>query len=103
MKQLHKYFILTAHPSMDSSEPVADKGGERIGGCYGYLRYRDLVRATKVTNDVVERGIAMIQAFAHTVKDKEAQLQWLLLEMEAHRRSLKFHKRSLATLYNMQT
>ena len=20
---------------MDSSEPVADKGGERIGGCYG--------------------------------------------------------------------
>ena len=40
----------------------------------------------------------MIQAFAHTVKDKEAQLQWLLLETEAHRRSLKFDKRSLATL-----
>ena len=52
-----------------------------------------------MTNDVAERGIAMIQAFAHTVKDKEAQLQWLLLEMEAHWRSLKFDKRSLAIVY----
>ena len=69
----------------------------------GYFRYRDLVRSAKVTNDVAERAIAMIQAFAHTVKDKEAQLQWLLLQMEAHRRSLKFYKRSFATICNMQT
>ena len=63
----------------------------------GYLRYRDFVRSAKVTNEVAERGVVMIQAFAHTVINKEEQLQWLLLEVEAHRRSLKFDKRSLAT------
>ena len=40
----------------------------------GYLCYRDFVRSVKVTNEVAERGIAMIQALAHTVTDKEAQL-----------------------------
>ena len=71
----------------------------------GYLRYRDFVRSARVTNKVPEIGIVMIQTFAHTVKDKEVQLQWLLLEMEAHRRSLKFGKRSLAStvIGNIQT
>ena len=41
-----------------------------------------------MTNDVAERGIAMIQAIAHTVKDEEEHLQWSLLEMEAYQRRL---------------
>ena len=41
----------------------------------------------------------MIQAFALTVMEDEAELQWLLQEVEAYRRKVpKFDKRSLVTL-----
>ena len=33
-----------------------------------FLRYRDFVRSAKVTNDVAERGIAMIQAIERSVQ-----------------------------------
>ena len=54
----------------------------------GYIPHRDFVRPAKVTNDVAEIGIAMMQAIAHAVNDEEEQLQWSLLEMEAYRRRL---------------
>ena len=39
-----------------------------------FLQYRDFARSVKVTNDVAERGIAMVQALTHTTKDDKAQL-----------------------------
>ena len=53
-----------------------------------YVRYCDFVRAAKVTNDVAERAIGLIQDFANTVTKDEDQLQWLLQLVEAHRRKV---------------
>ena len=63
-----------------------------------FLQYHDFARSVKVTNDVAERGIAMIEAFTHTVKNNEAQLVVAARGEGAPVESLKFNNRSLATL-----
>ena len=40
-----------------------------------YLIYCEFVHSTKVTNDVAERGVAMIQAFTNTVTKKKTKRQ----------------------------
>ena len=41
----------------------------------GYIQHRDFMRPANLINDVAERGIAMMLAIAHTVKDEEEKLQ----------------------------
>ena len=64
-----------------------------------YQENQQFVRELKVTNDVAERGIALIQAFANTVTRDEQQLEWLLQAVEAHRkRTPSFQKKYLDSL-----
>ena len=44
----------------------------------GFTVFRDFVCSLNVTNDVAERGVAMIETFANTVTHDEDDLQWLL-------------------------
>ena len=41
------------------------------------------------TNDVAERGVAMIEAFCASVTKDERQLQWLLQAVECSRKNMK--------------
>ena len=45
---------------------------------------KNFVGTVKITNDVAERGIAIVKDFAGHVKS-EAQLQWLLQVVDRHR------------------
>ncbi|KAF0310008.1 hypothetical protein FJT64_018910 [Amphibalanus amphitrite] len=60
----------------------------------GYTRFKTFVRELNVTNDVAERGVAMIETFANTVTQDEDQLQWLLQAVEDHRKRLPSFKKS---------
>ena len=64
-----------------------------------YLSCCEFVHSTKVTNDVAERGVAMIQTFTNTVTKNETELQWLLQEVEANQHKVaKFDKRTLSIM-----
>ena len=63
-----------------------------------YLGYCHFVRNVQVTNDVAERGVAMVEEFIDQVKD-EQQLQWLIQAVEDHRKRISgFDKRAMASL-----
>ena len=63
-----------------------------------YVSYCHFVRNVRVTNDVAERGVAMVEEFIDQVKD-EQQLQWLVQAVEDHRkRVVGFDKRAMASL-----
>ena len=52
----------------------------------------------KVTNDIAERGIHLVQSFVNTLTKNDEDLQWLLQEVEQHRKKLKdFTKSTLST------
>ena len=64
-----------------------------------YQAFERFVRDLKVTNDVAERGVALIQDFAHTITKDDQQLQWLLQAVEAHRKRVpSFEKHHLDSL-----
>ena len=56
----------------------------------------EFVSALKVTNDTAERGVQLVQKFAHTLTTEEADMQWLLQGVEDHRK--KFQDFSKVTL-----
>ena len=65
----------------------------------GYRVFRNFVQSLSVTNDVAERGVALIESFANTVTRNETQLQWLLQAVEDHRkRTPTFSKGALGDL-----
>ena len=64
-----------------------------------YRLMRDTVTGMKVTNDVAERGVKLIQDFADSVTKSEPQLQSLLQLVERHRRTYPdFRKSTLSEL-----
>ena len=63
---------------------------------------RDTVADMKVTNDVAERGIKLIQGFAESVMKSERQLQSLLQLVESHRRAYPDFGNSLHLSCNLE-
>lgn len=64
-----------------------------------YCLMRDTVTSLKVTNDVAERGIKLIEDFTGSVTKSEPQLQSLLQLVERHRRAFPdFRKSTLSGL-----
>ena len=65
-------------------------------------QYKDLerlVNTMKITNDVAEKGVAMIGAFSDSVTKDKRQLQWLLQVVESSCKKMKsFRKQYLDTL-----
>ena len=54
------------------------------------------VSSLRVTNDTAERGVQLVQQYAHTLTRMEEDMQWLLQGVEAHRKQfLNFSKASL--------
>ena len=51
--------------------------------------FEGLVNTMQFTNDVAERGVAMIEAFCASVTKDERQLQWLLQAVECSRKNMK--------------
>ena len=65
----------------------------------GYVAFKLFVASLKVTNDVAERGVAMVETYANTVTKDDQQLQWLLQAVEEHRRRVpSFTKETLGML-----
>ena len=70
-----------------------------MGADAGFTVFRDFVCSLNVTNDVAERGVAMIETFDNTVTHNEANLQWLLQAVENHRKRVPgFSKSELSAL-----
>ena len=59
-----------------------------------YCEGKKVIQGLKVTNDVAERGVKLIQDFASSVTAQETQLQQLLLVVEKHRKELSDFKKS---------
>ena len=54
---------------------------------------RDFVSCLKVTNDAPEKGVQLVQQFAHTITKGE-DMQWLLQCVEAHRKKFASFRKS---------
>ena len=64
-----------------------------------YCKDKEAIEGLKVTNDVAERGVKLIQDFANSVTTSEVQLQEILQVVEQHRKNLpKIEKKSLGKL-----
>ena len=64
-----------------------------------FKKLQDFSRCLKVTNDVAERGVKMIQDFINTVTNDEEQLQGVMQLVETHRKQIPdFKKTTLMTL-----
>lgn len=86
--------LLQLNPRPWLEQPVSE--WERDAG---YTAFRDFVCVLNVTNDVAERGVAMIETFANTVTHDEADLHWLLQAVENHRKRVPgFKKGELSAL-----
>lgn len=64
-----------------------------------YCKDKETIDGLRVTNDVTERGVKLIQDFANSVTTSEAQLQEVLQLVEQHRENLqKVQQKALGKL-----
>jgi hypothetical protein len=70
---------------LELSEDFMDKDPGEWDNEASYKRSREIVNSMKVTNDLAERGVALIQEFNASLTRNEEQKQFLLQVVEDHR------------------